>query len=143
MNGTQATFTLEERQNLRTSIVHVLSEVEIETDAPKDNMGEGSRFSPTDLLAASLASCMVTTVAIKSAKAGINVGMARVNGLKIMSSDPRRVSRIELETTYIKDELYTAEEEDFIRKTSETCPVALSLSPNVEIVLTLTFSKEA
>jgi len=83
-------------KDLRTFCTHVQSRSTIETDAPTDNQGKGERFSPTDLLAVSLASCMLTTMAIKARDLEAALQKVRIDVEKIMSWNPRRVSKITL-----------------------------------------------
>src|ERR1700749_3791441 len=78
--------------DLRTQATHLRSGSEIETDAPVDNHGKGERFSPTDLLATSLASCIVTTIAILAPKINIQGAICQVE--KIMTAAPRKVGEI-------------------------------------------------
>ena len=82
------------KSGLRTSCTHLQSGTEIETDAPTDNKGKGERFSPTDLLATSLGSCMITTMGIKAESMGIELDGTRVDVTKIMVSDPRRIGKL-------------------------------------------------
>src|SRR5580765_6730244 len=83
--------------DLRTENVHEKSGVKIITDAPPDNQGKGEAFSPTDLLAASLGSCMLTIMGIKARTNGWNIEGAKIKVTKVMASDPRRVSEIHIE----------------------------------------------
>jgi len=76
---------------LRTEATHVQSGNKLITDAPLDNKGKGKAFSPTDLLATSLGSCMLTIIGIAAMEHGFNIDDAKVNIWKIMKSDPRRV----------------------------------------------------
>ena len=78
--------------DLRTEATHLQSGTKIITDAPTDNQGKGEAFSPTDLLAESLASCMLTTMAILGGKQGINIDGTTCEVTKIMAANPRRVA---------------------------------------------------
>ena len=80
--------------DLRTIATHLQSGTSIETDAPTDNQGKGERFSPTDLVATALGTCMVTTMAIKARTQNINLEGTRLDVTKIMVSDPRRIGKI-------------------------------------------------
>lgn len=119
---------------LRTSNTHLKSGSTFDTDAPVDNHGKGDRFSPTDLLATSLANCMVTTMAIKANAMGFDIPGIRIDVLKIMRSDPRRVAGIEL-SFHIPDSLLGMNEKDktILKNTGLTCPVQRSLHPDVEV----------
>ncbi len=119
---------------LRTTNTHLKSGSTFETDAPVDNHGKGDRFSPTDLLATSLANCMITTMAIKANNMGYDIPGISIDVLKIMRSDPRRVSSIELSFN-IPDALLEISEKDkvILKNTGLTCPVQRSLHPDVEV----------
>src|SRR3982750_997474 len=81
---------------LRTVCTHLRSDNSFETDAPVDNNGKGERFSPTDLMATSLGTCMLTVMGIKARSMGFDLTDMKVAVLKIMKADPRRVGGIEL-----------------------------------------------
>ena len=74
---------------LRTEAKHLQSNTIIETDAPTDNQGKGERFSPTDLLATSLGTCMITTMGIKAGNMNVDLTDTKISVQKIMKSDPR------------------------------------------------------
>jgi uncharacterized OsmC-like protein len=82
--------------NLRTSCIHLSSGNSIITDAPTDNFGKGEVFSPTDLVATSLASCMLTIIGIYCQNHGIEFNSGLVEVEKIMASGPRRIEKIRL-----------------------------------------------
>ena len=118
---------------LRTSAIHLQSSTEIETDAPSDNQGKGERFSPTDLLATALGTCMITTMAIKANTMDIVLDGARVDVTKIMVSDPRRIGKI-VAHVYMPNHLNLDEKQKTIlEKTARTCPVERSLHPDIEL----------
>lgn len=118
---------------LRTSAIHLQSSTEIETDAPSDNQGKGERFSPTDLLATALGTCMITTMAIKANTMNIVLDGARVDVTKIMVSDPRRIGKI-VAHLYMPGHLNLDEKQKTIlENTARTCPVERSLHPDVEL----------
>jgi uncharacterized OsmC-like protein len=108
----------------------------IETDAPTDNNGKGERFSPTDLLATSLATCMITIMGIKARSMGFDLVGVRVDVLKTMRSDPRRVGGISLRF-HVPEALAALEEKtrSILRHTGLTCPVQLSLHPDIEVTV--------
>jgi putative redox protein len=128
------TATVVYNGNLRTTCTHLKSGNSFETDAPVDNNGKGERFSPTDLLATSLATCMVTVMGIKARSMGFDLDGIKIEVLKIMQSDPRRVSGIEL-SFHIPDSLAAVEEKTktILRNTGYTCPVQFSLHPDIEV----------
>lgn len=120
---------------LRTTCTHLRSGHHFETDAPPDNNGRGERFSPTDLLATSLATCMLTVMGIK-ARNSLNMDLPgiRVDVLKIMAADPRRVSAIEL-TFHIPDSLKQLDEKSktILINTAMNCPVFKSIHPAIDV----------
>lgn len=115
--------------DLRTTAIHLQSNNEIITDAPTDNQGKGEAFSPTDLLATSLASCMLTIIGIKARDMGIDIAGTIAEVTKVMTANPRRVSEIHVAIAFNK------ELEDKTRKifynTALTCPVAKSIHPDI------------
>ena len=82
--------------DLRTTCIHLRSGSSFDTDAPTDNQGKGERFSPTDLLATSLASCILTTMAIRAKELEHMLRQVKLEVEKIMQASPRRVSQINL-----------------------------------------------
>jgi putative redox protein len=117
---------------LRTEATHVQSGTKIITDAPTDNHGKGEAFSPTDLLATSLASCMLTTMAIKAKAANIDIDIdnAQCSTTKIMAANPRRVSEIVISFKFPKQ--YNEEEQQFLENAALTCPVYYSLAEDLK-----------
>ena len=108
----------------------------ITTDAPVDNGGRGAAFSPTDLVAAALATCMVTIMGLYARRAGLDITGTRVHVTKDMASFPvRRVSTIKLTVTLPKGKSFTAEQRAKLEKAAELCPVKESLHPEVRMVL--------
>lgn len=119
---------------LRTTCTHLRSNNSFETDAPVDNNGKGERFSPTDLMATSLATCMATVMGIKARTIGFDLNDMKIEVLKIMKADPRRVSGIEL-TFHIPDSLKACDDKTktILKNTAITCPVWFSIHPDIEI----------
>lgn len=113
----------------RTENIHLQSGTQIITDAPTDNQGKGEAFSPTDLLAASLGTCMLTTMAIRTAKNDIDMDGAKCSITKIMAANPRRVSEIVVKFTFPK--AYTDEQKRLLEDAALTCPVYYSLHPDL------------
>jgi putative redox protein len=122
--------------DLRTTCTHLRSGSSFETDAPVDNNGKGERFSPTDLMSTSLATCMVTVMGIKARTMGFDLTDIKVEVLKIMKQDPRRVGGIEL-TFHIPDSLKGLEEKtkSILKHTGDTCPVRKSIHPDIEVTI--------
>ncbi|HET6994776.1 MAG TPA: OsmC family protein [Chitinophagaceae bacterium] len=130
------TSTVVYNGELRTTCTHVKSNSAFETDAPTDNHGKGERFSPTDLMSTSLATCMLTVMGIKARTMGFDLNDIKVEVLKIMKADPRRVGGIEL-TFHIPVPLKDIDEKTkaILKNTAETCPVMKSIHPDIAIKL--------
>ena len=128
------TSTIVYNGDLRTTCTHLKSSSSFETDAPPDNHGKGERFSPTDLMATSLATCMVTVMGIKARTIGLDMDGVKIEVLKIMKSDPRRVGGIEL-TFHIPEVLKDVEEKTktILKNAGNTCPVMVSIHPDIEV----------
>ena len=116
--------------DLRTTAIHLQSNNEIITDAPTDNHGKGEAFSPTDLLATSLASCMLTIIGIKAADMDIDVTGTKAEVTKVMAADPRRVSEVHVVMTFAKE--LDERTHKIFYNTALTCPVANSLHPDIK-----------
>lgn len=114
---------------LKMTLRHSPSGAELRTAAPADNMGDGSSFSPTDLLAASLASCMVTTMAIVAAREGIPFDGASFVVEKHMRADPRRVDA--LPVTLRMPAGLRPEQRATLERAALGCPVHRSLLPEI------------
>ena len=115
--------------DLRTTAIHLQSNNEIITDAPTDNQGKGEAFSPTDLLATSLASCMLTIIGIKARDMEIDVEGTTAEVTKVMSVDPRRVSEIQVIITF--QQALDDKTRKIFYNTALTCPVAKSIHPDI------------
>ena len=110
---------------------HDPSKTVLATDAPKDNQGRGESFSPTDLVATALGTCILTTMAIVAERDGISMINARMSVEKEMSANPRRIAKL---TTII--ELPNSIPQDYRAKIEQvglSCPVTKSLHPDVEV----------
>lgn len=119
--------------DLRTEAIHVQSGTAIQTDAPVDNNGRGELFSPTDLVATALASCMMTIMGIVAAREGLSLVGTRAETQKIMSAElPRKISRVEVKLQMITDRELSDAEKAKYEKVARQCPVALSLHPDIE-----------
>lgn len=122
---------------LRTEATHIYSGNKTITDAPLDNQGKAESFSPTDLLTASLGSCMITIMGIAAREHGINIDGTTCTLTKIMASDPRRVSEIQVDLNFPKGD-YTDREKAILERSALNCPVAKSLHP--DLVQKVTFN---
>lgn len=116
----------------RTRVKHLQSGTEICTDAPLDNNGKGEAFSPSDLLAASLGSCMVTIMDIAGKEHGFTVVGTEIIITKIMASNPRKVAEIIVELNFPKRETYSEKMRKIIEFAARNCPVSLSLHPDIK-----------
>jgi putative redox protein len=123
---------------LRTKVVHVKSGNELVTDAPVDNKGRGEAFSPTDLLAASLGSCMITIAGMAAQEQGFSVDGTTIDITKIMASNPRRVAEVIVELNFPKNN-FTEKQKERIRVACLNCPVAKSLHPDLKQTVVFNF----
>ncbi|HBS88742.1 MAG: osmotically inducible protein OsmC [Bacteroidetes bacterium GWF2_38_335] len=115
---------------LRTQAEHLKSGDIIITDAPVDNKGKGEAFSPTDLLATSLASCMLTIIGINAQEKGYDIDGTIAEVTKIMDSNPRRVGEIQINLFFQRS--YSEKEKKLIENSARTCPVSKSLHPDLK-----------
>ncbi len=117
---------------LRCECAHLQSETMIETDAPTDNRGKGERFSPTDTLCVSLATCMITTMGIRAGDMKIDLGDTKLEITKHMLSDPRRIGKIEIDLNFLPLGL---DEKDrlLLQKIGDNCPVMKSIHPDLNV----------
>lgn len=127
------TATILYEGNLRCNARHLQSNSIIETDAPTDNRGKGERFSPTDLVCTALATCMITTMAMKATDMGIELKNSIVDVKKYMASDPRRISKIDAVVTLPKTLGLDEKDKTILQRTGDNCPVIKSLHPDVII----------
>lgn len=117
---------------LRCKLVHTDSGAVIHTDAPKDNMGKGELFSPTDLVAAALSSCILTVMAIAAERHHIELKGTKVDVIKEMAATPvRRIASIEIAINMPKN--IPSEKRSLLENAAHTCPVHQSLHPDVKI----------
>lgn len=115
---------------LRTESKHLKSGSVVVTDAPPDNQGKGEAFSPTDLLCVSLASCMTTLMGIAARTNNINIDGMKMNITKFMLSNPRKVGEIKIDFE-MPEKSYSNKEKAILENAARTCPVALSLHPDL------------
>ena len=116
--------------NLRTTAVHLDSGSIIKTDAPKDNHGLGEKFSPTDMLCSSLASCILTIMAITVEKNGVDIKNTIAVVKKTMTSKPRRISKIDIDLVFPRD--YDIKIKTILERAAKNCPVHHSLSEKIQ-----------
>lgn len=136
------TATIQYEGDLRCSATHLQSGSSFETDAPTDNRGKGEKFSPTDTLCVSLATCMITTMGIKGADMGADLRGSTLEVTKHMKSDPRRIGKIEvvlnLSCTPSPDERTRR----LLQAAGDNCPVMKSIHPDVEVLSTYNWSAQ-
>lgn len=123
--------------DLRTESVHLQSGTQIITDAPVDNNGKGEAFSPTDMVANSVATCMFTIMGIKANQMGISFDGSTASVTKIMQSEPRMISKIivDFQMNINMDE----KTKTILERAALTCPVYLSLHPDIQKEVTFSW----
>lgn len=124
--------------NLRTEIVHELSSTKLITDAPLDNHGKGESFSPTDLFASALGSCMLTIIGITAQTHGFSIDGTVITTEKVMAANPRRVAEIIINFKFPEGANYSEKEKKLIEAAANSCPVGNSL--RADIVKTINFN---
>lgn len=117
---------------LRTEAVHLKSGEQILTDAPEDNMGKGAAFSPTDLVATALASCMLTIMGIVARRYELALEGTECAVEKIMESNPRRIGEIKITMQFPKDSRFSDQQKQLLENAALTCPVLESLHPELK-----------
>jgi uncharacterized OsmC-like protein len=116
--------------DLRTEITHLRSGSVITTDAPVDNKGKGENFSPTDLVASALGSCIFTIMGIAAREHGFSIDGASCKITKIMTEKPRKIGEIKIDFDFTENE-YTDKQMKILEYCVKSCPVALSLDESV------------
>lgn len=122
---------------LRTTCIHLQSGNEIITDAPTDNHGKGEAFSPTDLVATALGSCMVSIMAIKSKDLELDLKDSTLSITKIMQAEPRKIAKIIVSLNMAI--ATTDKNKTILERAAMTCPVLLSLNPDIDKEITFTW----
>jgi len=117
--------------NLRTEARHIKSDTIIMTDAPTDNKGKGEKFSPTDLVATALGSCMMTIMGIAANTHQINIEGTECSIEKIMTPPPRKIGEIKVNFQIKGQDSYSDKEKSILEHAAITCPVMLSLHPDL------------
>lgn len=124
---------------LRADCKHLQSGSVIETDAPTDNKGKGERFSPTDLVAAALGSCIITTIAIKTEDMGIDLTGTKIEVSKVMYAEPRRIGEIKVGVYFPKTLNLDEKQKTIIERIAHTCPVSKSLHPDLKQIISFNY----
>ncbi len=120
--------------NLRCTSTHLPSGTELVTDAPVDNNGKGESFSPTDLLATSMLTCIMTIIGIRANTRALNVTGMKGSVEKTMASNPRRISKLEIKINLPKE--IDLQDRSWLISEGCNCPVCLSVSESMEIDIT-------
>ncbi|PSL46808.1 putative OsmC-like protein [Chitinophaga niastensis] len=116
---------------LRTTATHLQSGTVIDTDAPVDNNGKGERFSPTDLVATALGSCMLTIMGIKARDNGWAIEGTKVSIQKIMGTEPRRITGVKIIFDFPTGHNLEEKDKTILERAAYTCPVAKSVHPDI------------
>ena len=126
--------------HLRCKSTHGPSGVTLETDAPVDNNGKGETFSPTDLVATALGSCMLTIMGITANTQNINIDGTYAKVKKVMGEEPRRIAEIHLDITFIQP--VSEKHRTILERAAHHCPVSKSLHPDLKEVVTFHYPEE-
>lgn len=118
-------------------LTHGPSQIKISTDAPKDNHGRGESFSPTDLCSVSLGACMLTVMSITAEQHSLSLVGARVEVQKEMSSQPRRINKLNVKVQLPKT--LNNDERALLEDIALNCPVKLSLNPEIEMPISFEY----
>jgi len=119
--------------DLRTVATHLHSGSVIETDAPTDNQGKAERFSPSDLVATALGSCMTTIMGIKARDMEVDIRGMKIEIQKIMKADPRRIGAILLTFHFPKELQADQKQRTILERAAKTCPVMYSINPEIDV----------
>jgi putative redox protein len=126
------------QSQLHCVATHGPSHVELTTDAPVDNHGQGASFSPTDLLATALGTCVLTTIGIRTRDRNFPLEGARLTVSKHMTSAaPRRIARLDVEIWVPNGRAFAPADRELLENIAHTCPVRLSLLDAIEVPLVI------
>ena len=123
---------------LRTEAVHLKSGKTIITDAPIDNQGKGEAFSPTDLVATALGSCMITIMGIVAEREGITLDGTTAEVEKVMTTSPRRIGEVKIKIKFIQK--LNRDQRDKLERVAKNCPVSGSLSEDLKETVEFIYS---
>ncbi len=119
---------------LHCSAKHAPSGLTIATDAPKDNGGKGEAFSPTDLVAAALGTCLVTIMGLVAQRGGLDISGTRVHVVKDMAAAPqRRIAALRTTITLPKGKKFSQADREKLENAAKLCPVKQSLHPEINM----------
>jgi len=129
---------VEYKGELRTEAVHLKSGKTIITDAPIDNKGKGEAFSPTDLVATALGSCMITIMGIVAEREGITLDGTTAEVEKVMATSPRRIGEVKIKIKFIQK--LNRDQRDKLERVAKNCPVSGSLSEDLKETVEFIYS---
>lgn len=132
-------YQIEYKGQLRCESRHEGNQCALSTDAPKDNNGKGEAYSPTDLVAAALSTCMITVMGIWCKKNGVEDPKMSCTTEKVMLSEPRQIGTIRTSLIVSTKEELSQKTQKIISRVAEECPVAKSLHPDLNQELTISF----
>ncbi|MBO82901.1 MAG: osmotically inducible protein OsmC [Actinobacteria bacterium] len=130
-------FEIKYLNGLRTEATHLATNTKLITDAPVDNKGQGRSFAPTDLLAVSVGSCMVTTMAIAADQFGLDLGEVTCSVKKEMNKKPRRVAKLDISIVF--HDYIPKEHRRNLELSAKLCPASKSLDPQVQKITTFNY----
>ena len=130
------TSTILYQGDLRAQMTHLQSGTQVITDAPTDNHGKGEAFSPTDLVASALGSCMISLMGIKMKLQGRDSELVgtQVEITKVMYAEPRRIGEVHVRIVFAPNQ-FSDKDKTILENTARTCPVAVSLHPDIKQVV--------
>jgi putative redox protein len=132
------TIAISYKGGLRTELTHMQSGTRLITDAPVDNNGKGESFSPTDLVAGAYVSCMLTIIGIYCEQNGLKFEHGEGSVEKIMQSGPRKIGEL-LINLDLSENGWEMKDCLKIERAARTCPVALSVDPNINVSIYFSF----
>ncbi len=132
-------FEVTYKGDLRTEAKHIASSNRVITDAPTDNQGKGEAFSPTDLLATSLACCQMTIMGIVAQRESIDLQGLVAEVKKVMAAEPRRVAEIHIRYRKPAHLNLSEKQKTVLIHAAKTCPVAYSLHPDIKQFVSFDF----
>lgn len=125
------TATVKYIGNLECELTHIKSGTKIKTDAPVDNNGKGSAFSPSDLVATATAACMMTIMGIAAQRNKWNLEGTDIDVVKIMSAEPRKISELQIKIKFPQND-FDDRAKKILERVAMNCPVILSLHPDIK-----------
>jgi uncharacterized OsmC-like protein len=129
--------------DLRTVAKHIQSGSIIETDAPLDNQGKAERFSPSDLVATALGTCMLTIMGIKARDMGVDLRGTKIEIQKHMAADPRRIAGIDLTFHFPVYLQLNEKQQTIFERAANTCPVMYSINPEIDVKVLFLWKEES